>query len=168
MYYDYKGCIAYCEDNSKQKPLIQCEYAHAMGNSEGGFKEYWDLVRKYPKYQGGFIWDYVDQAILTKDENGTSYLGYGGDFNEGYHDGNFSGNGLMFADRTETPKMKEVRICYQNVGFEHVDWETGEVTLKNRSCLRRFLNTGSCGNFLWTNASVHQEALRQIVRLEIR
>lgn len=121
------------DKNPLGKPAILCEYAHAMGNSCGSLVKYTEIFESYPKLQGGFIWDYVDQAILTKDENGTSYLGYGGDFNEGYHDGNFSGNGLMFADRTETPKMKEVRICYQNVGFEHVDWETGEVTLKNRS-----------------------------------
>ena len=70
MYYDYSGCIAYSEDESKQKPLIQCEYAHAMGNSEGGFKEYWDLVRKYPKYQGGFIWDFVDQSCRWTGKNG--------------------------------------------------------------------------------------------------
>ena len=70
MYYDYKNCIKYCEDDSKTKPLIQCEYAHAMGNSEGGFKEYWDLVRKYPKYQGGFIWDFVDQSCRWKGKDG--------------------------------------------------------------------------------------------------
>lgn len=62
MYYRYKSCEEYSKDANSEKPLIQCEYAHAMGNSEGGFKEYWDLVRKYPKYQGGFIWDFVDQS----------------------------------------------------------------------------------------------------------
>ena len=69
MYLNYKDCIKYCEDDSKTKPLIQCEYAHAMGNSEGGFKEYWDLVRKYPKYQGGYIWDFVDQGVRDKSPN---------------------------------------------------------------------------------------------------
>lgn len=65
MYYDYNNCIKYCESNI-DKPLIQCEYAHAMGNSQGGFKEYWDITRKYPKYQGGFIWDFVDQSCHWK------------------------------------------------------------------------------------------------------
>lgn len=88
----------------------------------------------------------MDQAILTKDESGKEYLGYGGDFNEGYHDGNFSGNGLMFADRTETPKMKEVRICYQNIVFENADWESGKVTVKNRSLFTDLSDYG----FNWT------------------
>ena len=69
-----------CNSNV-DKPLIQCEYAHAMGNSQGGFKEYWDLVRKYPKYQGGFIWDFVDQSLRMKNKEGVEYYGYGGDFN---------------------------------------------------------------------------------------
>jgi beta-galactosidase len=70
MYYSYDRCVSYREGNIN-KPLIQCEYMHAMGNSEGGFMEYWDLVRKYPKFQGGFIWDFVDQSIRMKDKNGT-------------------------------------------------------------------------------------------------
>ncbi len=119
--------------SEREKPAILCEYVHAMGNSCGSFVKYTEAFEKYPRLQGGFVWDYVDQAILTRDENGKEYLGYGGDFNEGYHDGNFSGNGLMFADRTETPKIKEARICYQNIVFESADWAKGEVTLKNRS-----------------------------------
>lgn len=132
MYTTVDKWIQYAESNP-EKPAILCEYAHAMGNSLGSIVKYTEAFEKYPKLQGGFIWDYVDQAILTKDENGKEYLGYGGDFNEGYHDGNFSGNGLMFADRTETPKMKETKVCYQNIKFESADWENGTVTMTNRS-----------------------------------
>ncbi len=121
------------DQNEAKKPAILCEYSHAMGNSCGSLVKYTNAFEIYPRLQGGFIWDYVDQAIRTKDKNGKEYLGYGGDFNEGYHDGNFSGNGLMFADRTETPKIKETRICYQNISFTDVDWESGEITLQNRS-----------------------------------
>ena len=81
MYYDYDACKKYSEGNI-DKPLIQCEYAHAMGNSQGGFKEYWDLIRKYPKYQGGFIWDFVDQSNHWKNKDGIDIYGYGGDFNK--------------------------------------------------------------------------------------
>lgn len=77
MYAGYKGCEDYCKSNPT-RPLIQCEYAHAMGNSMGGFKEYWDLIRKYPCYQGGFIWDFVDQSIRWKNEQGKSFYAYGG------------------------------------------------------------------------------------------
>ncbi len=132
MYTPVEKWIRYAESDP-EKPAILCEYAHAMGNSLGSIVKYTEAFEKYPKLQGGFIWDYVDQAILTRDENGKEYLGYGGDFNEGYHDGNFSGNGLMFADRTETSKMKETKVCYQNIRFESADWKTGTVTLRNRS-----------------------------------
>ena len=69
MYPTYSRCIKYCEDESKQKPFIMCEYAHAMGNALGDFNIYWNLIRKYPKFQGGFIWDWVDQTFAIKDEN---------------------------------------------------------------------------------------------------
>ena len=78
MYRDYKGSEEYCKGDI-DKPLIQCEYAHAMGNSQGGFKEYWDLIRKYPKYQGGFIWDFVDQSLRWKTKDGVPFYAYGGD-----------------------------------------------------------------------------------------
>ena len=103
MYYTYDNCKNYCENNPK-KPLIQCEYAHAMGNSEGGFKEYWDLVRKYPNYQGGFIWDFVDQSFHWKDKNGKDIYGYGGDFDRyDASDNNFFDNGLINPDRVWHP-----------------------------------------------------------------
>ena len=104
MYYGYDGCKKYSEDDSMTKPLIQCEYAHAMGNSQGGFKEYWDLVRKYSKFQGGFIWDFVDQSVRWTGKNGKMIYAYGGDFNRfDASDGNFCDNGLISPDRVPIP-----------------------------------------------------------------
>ena len=116
MYLGYEGSEKYCQDASKTKPFIQCEYAHAMGNSEGGFKEYWDLVRKYPKYQGGFIWDFVDQSIRWTGKNGKMIYAYGGDFNRfDASDINFCDNGLIGPDRVPNPHMYEVGYYYQNI-----------------------------------------------------
>lgn len=116
MYLDYEGCEAYAADPSHTKPLIQCEYAHAMGNSMGGFKEYWDLIRKYPKYQGGYIWDFVDQSIRWPGKDGVTIYAYGGDFNN-YDptDGNFCDNGLISPDRVPNPHAYEVQRIYQNI-----------------------------------------------------
>lgn len=109
------------QDNSK--PFICCEYAHAMGNSCGGLKLYTELTRTQPLYQGGFIWDFVDQALYAKLDDGTVALQYGGDFDDRPNDGNFSGNGIVFADRTLTPKAYEVRACYQSFEIEIKDRE---------------------------------------------
>ncbi len=115
MYMGYEGAIRYCEGNTN-KPLIQCEYAHAMGNSQGGFKEYWDLVRKYPNYQGGFIWDFVDQSVHWKNKDGVTIYGYGGDFNPyDASDNNFNDNGLISPDRVPNPHMYEVGYFYQSI-----------------------------------------------------
>lgn len=112
--------------NDPQKPYISCEYMHAMGNSLGGFKLYTDL-EKYPHYQGGFIWDYIDQA-LYQEVDGHKRLAYGGDFYDRPSDYEFCGNGLVFADRTVSPKAKEVKELYANVKL--LPDQTG-VTLKN-------------------------------------
>ncbi len=115
MYYDYGDCKSYCENPDKTLPLIQCEYAHAMGNSLGGFKEYWDLIRKYPKYQGGFIWDFADQSIRWKRDSVT-FFAYGGDFNKtDVHDFNFCNNGLVSPDRKPNPHMREAAYWQQNI-----------------------------------------------------
>lgn len=111
-------------DEHDDKPFILCEYAHAMGNSNGALYQYTDLVDMYPQYQGGFIWDYVDQAI---EWNGR--LNYGGDFDERPSDFDFCGNGIVFADRSLTPKMQEVKYCYQPISF---DFEDDTVTIYNR------------------------------------
>lgn len=131
MYPPAKAWEAFGKSNP-EKPAILCEYAHAMGNACGSLNKYTELFEREPKLQGGFIWDYVDQAILTEDETGKPFLGYGGDVGDAhYHDGNFSGNGLVFADRSETPKLWETKVCYQNLSFAKAG-ETG-VTIQNRS-----------------------------------
>lgn len=101
-----------------EKPFILCEYMHAMGNSLGGMKKYTDLASKYPLYQGGFIWDYIDQALLKKDVDGSEVLGYGGDFTDRPTDYNFCGNGIVYGDRTVSPKAQEVKYLYQNLVME--------------------------------------------------
>lgn len=112
MYAYPKDIIEYLE-NSPKKPFILCEYMHDMGNSMGGMKDYIDLLDRFPMYQGGFIWDYMDQAIFVKDEvTGKKVLRYGGDFDDRPSDYEFSGNGILFADRTEKPAMQEVRYYY--------------------------------------------------------
>ncbi|MGO4545632.1 glycoside hydrolase family 2 TIM barrel-domain containing protein [Paenibacillus sp. 2TAB23] len=98
-----------------QKPYISCEYMHAMGNSVGGMHKYTELEQKYPMYQGGFIWDYIDQVIVKKDRYGKEFLAFGGDFDDRATDYNFCTNGIVFADRKESPKMQEVKFLYQNI-----------------------------------------------------
>ena len=115
MYWSYGQCEKYLAENPA-KPLIQCEYAHAMGNSMGGFREYWELIRREPKYQGGFIWDFVDQSLHKKGRNGVTVYGYGGDWNPyDPSDQNFCDNGLIGPDRIPNPHMEEVRYYYQSV-----------------------------------------------------
>ena len=130
--YTHVSSIEKYANSNPQKPFIVCEYSHAMGNSCGGLSTYWELFDRYPVLQGGFIWDWVDQAILTRTKEGTEYLAYGGDFGESPHDGTFCGNGLIFADRTVSPKIFEVKKCYQNVRFSAIDDVNETVTISNR------------------------------------
>lgn len=104
--------------NHPEKPFICCEYMHAMGNSCGGMFKYTELTDREPKYQGGFIWDYIDQCLVKKDRYGKEFLGYGGDFEDRPNDGNFSGDGIVYGDRLPSPKMQEVKYCYQNIYAE--------------------------------------------------
>lgn len=101
-----------------EKPFIMCEYTHAMGQSCGGMKLYTDLAKSDPRYQGGFIWDYKDQAFLVQNQEGVEYYAYGGDFDDHPTEFNFSGNGITFADGSETSKMAEVKFNYQNFVIE--------------------------------------------------
>ena len=136
MYYSYESCENYSKGNI-DKPLIQCEYAHAMGNSQGGFKEYWDLVRKYPKYQGGFIWDFVDQSARWYTKDGKEFYGYGGDFNRyDASDNNFQNNGLISPDRVPNPHAHEVGYIYQNIWVKPVDLQKGEISIYNENFFR--------------------------------
>ena len=111
MYAPPEAVRAYLE-NTPQKPFILCEYMHDMGNSLGGMESYIRLEEEFPQYQGGFIWDYMDQALWRTDCNGRRVLGYGGDFGERQSSYAFSGNGIVFADGTEKPAMQEVRYWY--------------------------------------------------------
>ena len=119
MYYNYENCEKYAQGENP-RPLIQCEYAHAMGNSLGGFKEYWDLVRKYPAYQGGYIWDFADQGLLdTSRVTGKPIWTYGGDYGRyPASDYNFNCNGVVMPDRRITPQSSEVKYYYQNIWTE--------------------------------------------------
>lgn len=120
----------------KEKPFICCEYTHAMGNSCGAMHKYTDLTDTEPRYQGGFIWDYVDQSIYKKDRYGKWFLAYGGDFDERPSDYNFSGNGIVYGgERRPSPKMQEVKFNYQNIS---VQFEKGSFKVTNKNL---FLNT---------------------------
>jgi beta-galactosidase len=134
MYATIDFIETYAKDPKNDRPLIMCEYAHAMGNSTGNLQDYWDVIEKYPKLQGGFIWDWVDQGILKTNENGEKFWTYGGDFGEPGmpSDGNFCLNGLVWPDRTAHPGLYEVKRVYQYVGFEPVDLKTGLVKITNK------------------------------------
>ena len=141
MYMMQWNCEGYAKDNRKQKPLIQCEYNHVMGNSGGGLKEYWDLVRKYPKFQGGFIWDFVDQALHGKDKQGRDIYTYGGDYNKyDPSDNNFNCNGLVSPDRVPNPHMYETGYEYQNIWTEPVDITQGKLRIRNEYFFRDLSN----------------------------
>ncbi|MBQ6155024.1 MAG: hypothetical protein IJK22_00350 [Bacteroidales bacterium] len=115
------------------RPYIMCEYAHAMGNSCGGLSNYWDTIYQYPQLQGGCIWDWVDQGLLTKDAQGRKFYAYGGDFGENMpSDGNFCINGLVDPDRKPHPQLAEVRKVYQPVKIEAVDLDSLKFRIINR------------------------------------
>ena len=120
-------------NRNNDKPFILCEYSHAMGNSCGGLHDYWKLFYTYPSLQGGFIWDWIDQAIRTTSEDGKEYLAYGGDFGDTPNDGTFAGNGLLFADGKITPKLIETKKCYQNMWFKDADICNGRVRIHNQN-----------------------------------
>ena len=137
MYLSYGDCEKYCQDDTRTMPLIMCEYAHAMGNSEGGFKEYWDIIRKYPKFQGGFIWDFVDQSIRWTGKNGRMIYAYGGDFNRyDINDQSFCDNGLIGPDRIPNPHAYEVGYIYQNIWTEPLDIRKGSLSIYNENFFR--------------------------------
>ena len=134
MYIGYEESESYCKSNGT-KPYIQCEYAHAMGNSEGGFKEYWDLIRKYPKYQGGYIWDFVDQGLRDKSPvTGKEIFTYGGDY--GRYPGsdyNFNCNGIIAPNRRLNPHAYEIQYVLQNVWIKDFDAENGSFNVYNEN-----------------------------------
>jgi len=114
------------------RPVIICEYAHAMGNSVGNLKDYWDAIEKYPRLQGAFIWDWVDQGLRQKTEDGIEYFAYGGDFGESITDGNFCINGVVSPDRSVQPELYEVKKVYQYVKIMPVDVLKGQFEITNQ------------------------------------
>ena len=129
MYVPPKNVEKYVANNPK-KPFILCEYTHAMGNSNGGVQEYWDLARKYPSFQGGFVWDFVDQALWKTDARG-KWLAYGGDFGDLPNDDNFNCNGMVDALRNPHPGAYEIKHAYQDIACEAFDFATGRVRIRN-------------------------------------
>lgn len=137
MYAGYASMEKWATDPSTDRPLIQCEYAHAMGNSEGGFKEYWELIRKYDKLQGGFIWDYIDQSIRWTGKDGVMIYAYGGDFNRyDASDQNFCDNGLVSPDRVPNPHAYEVAYWYQDIWTDISGLGSGSLEVYNEYFFR--------------------------------
>ncbi len=155
MYYTVENCKKYCEDPANTKPLIQCEYNHTMGNSGGNLKEYWDLIRKYPIYQGGFDWDFVDQALhrhivkpmsidgekMNNEQLRKIEYTYGGDYNDyDPSDNNFNCNGIIGPDRQLNPHAYEVAYQYQNIWATLKDFKNGKVDVYNENFFRDLSN----------------------------
>lgn len=133
MYPRVSNMKEYAARKSVTRPYIMCEYSHAMGNSSGNFKEYWDIIRSSKNMQGGFIWDWVDQGIAFKDEVGRNYWAYGGDMGSQHYtnDENFNHNGLVWPDRTPHPSLMEVKKYYQDIHFFAVKPESGLISISN-------------------------------------
>ena len=131
MYETIKEIEDYLASNP-HKPIIMCEYAHAMGNSVGNLQDYWDVIDGHPQAQGGFIWDWVDQTLLETDRNGRTFLAYGGDYGPDENGGNFLANGLVQSDRRPNPHIWEVKKVYQPLAFRVGDVEAGEIFVRNR------------------------------------
>jgi beta-galactosidase len=134
MYPNLQLLEEYATSNAK-RPFIMCEYAHAMGNSLGNFQEYWDLIYQYDKLQGGFVWDWVDQALVKKDEKDNEYYAYGGDYGPENvpSDRHYFINGLVNADRSPQPEIQELKKAYQPVYFKAIDLHRGLVQIENKN-----------------------------------
>jgi beta-galactosidase len=132
MYWKIDKMIAYVEEGGK-RPLIQCEYAHAMGNSLGNLQDYWTVIEAYPTMQGGFIWDWVDQGILTKNDKGEVFWAYGGDLGGAalQNDNNFCLNGIVNPDRTAHPALHEAKKVFQYIKFININASKGKMEIKN-------------------------------------
>ena len=125
-------------DAGENRPVILCEYAHAMGNSLGSFDEYWKAFKAYPRLQGGFIWDWVDQGLVKHTNSGEAYWAYGGDFGDTENDRQFCINGLLFPDRTPHPHLLEAKYCQQHLSFSLVEKDNKfELTASSDYLFRR-------------------------------
>ena len=132
MYTPVDGVIALAEENNYSKPVILCEYAHAMGNGPGGLKEYWEAFYKYPRLQGGFVWDWVDQGLRQRTCDGTERYAYGGDYGDEPNDANFNINGLILPDRRPSPGLLEYKKVLEPVLVEAVNLNQKQVRITNR------------------------------------
>ncbi|WP_276482975.1 glycoside hydrolase family 2 TIM barrel-domain containing protein [Paraflavitalea pollutisoli] len=133
MYPGMNSMHKYADAKDKTRPYIMCEFSHAMGNSNGNFRTYWDIINGSPHMQGGFIWDWVDQGIKTKDGNGKVFWAYGGDLGSFYwqNDENGVADGLLSSDRTPDPGLYEVKKVYQNITFTAKDIQKGQIAVRN-------------------------------------
>ncbi|MHC4960585.1 MAG: beta-galactosidase, LacZ type [Planctomycetota bacterium] len=136
MYPSIEHIEGYAKSKDIYRPLIMCEYAHAMGNSMGNLQEYWDVIEKYDALQGGCIWDWVDQGLRRTDENGRMWWAYGGDFGDKPNNDNFCMNGLVMPDRVPNPSLYEVKKVYQYIKFKPVDLSAGKVQVYNKYAFR--------------------------------
>jgi beta-galactosidase len=132
MYPSIAAITSYVKSGKQDRPLIMCEYSHAMGNSNGTLKEYWDAIYKYPGLQGGFIWEFWDHGIEQTLADGTKRSAYGGDFGETRHDGNFVCDGMVFPDRTPKPAMHEMKAIASPVSITTTKASSGSFTVTNR------------------------------------
>jgi beta-galactosidase/beta-glucuronidase len=133
MYPSVDSLAAHAAADDETRPVIMCEFAHAMGNSPGAFKEYWEVVERYPRAVGGFVWDWVDQGIRQTTEDGEEWFAYGGDFGDEPNDGNFCINGLIWPHRVPHPSLWEYKKVLEPVKVEAVDLESGQVRVINRN-----------------------------------
>lgn len=133
MYISPKGIEAYALNPKSHRPLILCEYAHAMGNSLGNFQDYWDIIEKYDLLQGGCIWDWVDQGLEKTNEKGEKFWAYGGDYGDTGtpSDGDFCINGIVYPDRKIKPQTIEMGKVYQNIKFKNFDRTKGTIDVQN-------------------------------------
>ena len=167
MYYEPNKCEEYCK-GSNPRPLIQCEYAHAMGNSGGNFKEYWELIRKYPNYQGGFIWDFIDQGVRgVSKRTGKQIWMFGGD--DGRYpatDHNFNWNGVLQPDRTPNPHAYEFRHYQQNYWIKSLDMQTGMAEVYNEDFFRSMDNVEGLVTILVDGKAVMTQNVPELTGLK--
>ena len=142
MYPSIKAIVSHVKSGKQDRPLIMCEYSHAMGNSNGTLKEYWDAIHSLPGLQGGFIWEFWDHGIEQTLADGTTRSAYGGDFGEVRHDGNFVCDGMVFPDRTPKPAMHEFKAIAAPVAFTSTKVETGNFTITNRQFFKDLAGFG--------------------------
>ena len=145
MYARIPQIIRMATDPDDNRPMILCEYAHAMGNSVGNLKEYWDAIRSHKRLIGGFIWDWADQGLRKTDTDGKEFWAYGGDYGDNPNDGNFCCNGLVQPDRRPNPSLYEVKKVYQRISVTPVELSSGSVRIRNEY---DFIDLGFV-NILW-------------------